>query len=92
MSTLVDPIDHYSGVVSIGWRGLGIFPLARVSASEVLNRPGVSQWKEYRADPKWSQCETLEDSVGSVRSTLRFQPLSVHTGREQASQTRKVRC
>src|ERR1035437_967666 len=51
----VDPIDHYSGVVSTGRRGLGIFPLARVSASEALNRPGVSQWKEYRSEEHTSE-------------------------------------
>ena len=40
----VDSIDHYPGVVPSGWRGLGIFPLARVARARLLTCPHVSQW------------------------------------------------
>jgi hypothetical protein len=47
----VDSIDHYSGVVPTGRRGLGIFPLARVAlASEAIGLPG-EQPVDHKADP-----------------------------------------
>ena len=63
----VDPIDHYPGVVPSGWRGLGIFPLARVALARPLTCPDVSRWniRLIRRGP------TLECIVGSVRRTLR---------------------
>jgi hypothetical protein len=68
----VDTIDHYSGVVPSGWRGLGIFPLARVALASPRRRVGfhavdvVAAERGCREQNAWHH----SDSVWPVRSCV----------------------